>query len=120
MNPVVVGRFYLVGIQNLANFTSNMPTIRVVAHLTSKPESVVETREALEGFVEPTRAEAGCIRYELMQNNDDPTDFTFVEEWESDETLDAHLASPHITSFKERAVDLLACEPDIRRYTFLK
>lgn len=97
-----------------------MPKIRVVAHLTSKPDTIVETREALEAFIDPTRAEDGCIVYELMQNNADPTDFTFVEEWESDETLDAHLESPHITAFKELAGDLLACEPDIRRYTLIK
>jgi quinol monooxygenase YgiN len=97
-----------------------MPKIRVVAHLTSKPETIIETRKALEGFVDPTRAEAGCIFYELMQNNDDPTDFTFVEEWESGETLDAHLESLHITAFKSRARELLACDPDIRRYTLLK
>ena len=97
-----------------------MPTIRVVAHLTSKPETIADTRKALEGFVDPTRAEAGCVYYELMQNNDDPTDFTFVEEWASDETLDAHLGSPHIAAFKERAGDLLACDPDIRRYTLLR
>ena len=94
--------------------------IRVVAHLTSKPETIDATRAALEGFIEPTRAEAGCVYYELMQNNADPTDFTFVEEWESDETLDAHLESPHITRFKEKAGDLLAAEPDIRRYTLIK
>lgn len=96
-----------------------MPKIRVVARLTSKPETVAETRTALEGFVEPTRAEVGCIVYELMQNNADPCDFTFYEEWESDETLDAHLLSPLITAFAERAEDLLAIEPDIRRYTLL-
>ena len=94
--------------------------IRVVAHLTSKPETIDATRAALEGFIEPTRAEAGCVYYELMQNNADPTDFTFVEEWESNETLDAHLESPHITAFKEKAGDLLAAEPDIRRYTLIK
>jgi quinol monooxygenase YgiN len=55
-----------------------------------------------------------------MQTHDDPTVFTFVEEWESNETLDAHLESPHILAFKERAGDLLACDPDIRRYTLLK
>lgn len=97
-----------------------MPTIRVVAHLTSKPETIAETRSALEGIIDPTRAEAGCIYYELMQNNDVPTDFTFVEEWESDETLDAHLQSSHISAFKERAGDLLACDPDIRRYALLR
>ena len=97
-----------------------MAKIRVVAHLTSKPETIAETRAALEGFIDPTRAEDGCILYVLMQNNDDPTDFTFVEEWESDETLDAHLESPHLSAFKERAGDLLACDPDIRRYTLIK
>ncbi|MEQ1764579.1 MAG: putative quinol monooxygenase [Pyrinomonadaceae bacterium] len=97
-----------------------MSTIRVVAHLSSKPETIAETRAALEEFIDPTRAEAGCVYYELMLNNDDPTDFTFVEEWESNETLDAHLESPHILAFKERAGELLACDPDIRRYTLLK
>ncbi len=97
-----------------------MPKIHVVAHLLSKPETVAETREVVEGFVEPTRAEAGCIVYELMLNNADPTDFTFVEEWESDETLDAHLRSPHITAFQAREADLLASPPDIRRYTLIK
>ena len=94
--------------------------IRVVAHLTSKPETIDETRATLEGFVDPTRAEIGCVYYELMQNNADPTDFTFVEEWESNETLDAHLESPHILAFKERAGDLLACDPDIRRYRLVR
>jgi quinol monooxygenase YgiN len=94
--------------------------IRLVAHLTDRPEDIDETRSALEAFIDPTRAEAGCIYYELMQNNDEPTDFTFVEEWESNETLDDHLESPHITAFKERAGELLACEPDIRRYTLIK
>ena len=97
-----------------------MANIRVVAHLTSRPDTIADTRRALEGFVDPTRVEAGCIYYELMQNNDDPTDFTFVEEWESNETLDAHLESPHISTFKERAGDLLACDPDIRRYSLIR
>lgn len=97
-----------------------MSRLRVVAHLQSKPDSVDETRAALEALVEPTRAETGCVHYELLQNNVDPTDFTFVEEWESDDVLDTHLGSPHISAFKEQAGDLLASEPDIRRYTLIK
>ena len=93
--------------------------LRVVAHLTSKPETVAETREALEGFIDPTRAEAGCIYYELMQNNDDPTDFTFVEEWTTDAALDAHLQSDHIRKLQSQADDLLSAPPDVRRYTLV-
>ena len=47
-------------------------------------------------LVEPTRRESGCIQYELLQNQEDPTDFVFVEEWESEVRLNAHLDSPHI------------------------
>jgi quinol monooxygenase YgiN len=92
-------------------------TIRVVARLTSKPDRVDATLEALTALVEPTRAEDGCILYELTQNNDDPTDFTFVEEWTTDVALDEHLASDHIRTLQSQADELLAATPDVRRYT---
>lgn len=94
-------------------------TIRVVAHLTARPDKIEETREALSALVAPTRAEDGCIKYELMQNSADPTDFTFVEEWSTDAALDAHLESEHIRALRSKAGDLLAAPPDIRRYTFV-
>ncbi|HMJ07557.1 MAG TPA: putative quinol monooxygenase [Pyrinomonadaceae bacterium] len=95
-------------------------TIRVVARLTAKPEKVAEMRAALEACIEPTRAEKGCILYELMQNNADPTDFTFVEEWDSDEALDVHLQTEHIRELQGKADDLFANPPDIRRYSLLQ
>jgi quinol monooxygenase YgiN len=94
-------------------------SLKVVAHLISKPDTIDKTREVLLGFIEPTRAEYGCIAYELFQNNNDPTDFTFVEEWTDDAGLDAHLGSPHLIDAKTKLGDLLAAEPDIRRYTLL-
>ena len=95
-------------------------TIRVIARLVSKPDRVDDTRATLEALIDPTRAEDGCVVYELMQNNADPTDFTFVEEWESDKALDAHLASAHIEHLRSIAGELLAAEPDVRRYTLIK
>ena len=56
--------------------------LRVVARIKAKSEAVSEVRELLCDLIEPTRKESGCISYELLQNRDDPTDFTFVEEWE--------------------------------------
>ncbi len=91
----------------------------VVAHLTSKPEKVEETRAALEGLIAPTRAEAGCIKYELHLNNADPTRFCFLEEWTSDAALDEHLATPHLQSLVARVPELLASPPDIGRYTLI-
>ena len=94
--------------------------VRVVAHLTAKPDKVAEMRAALEACIEPTRAEEGCILYELMQNNADPTDFTFVEEWTSDEALDAHLETEHLRELQGMAEELFANSPDIRRYSLVK
>ena len=96
-----------------------MSLLHVVAHLRAKPDKVEETKVALLALVEPTRAENGCILYELSQNTADPTDFTFVEEWESDKALDTHLESEHIRELRSRADDLFAAPPDIRRYTLI-
>mgnify|MGYP003389949702 CR=1 FL=1 len=96
-----------------------MSTIRVVAHLISKPDTIDQTREVLIGLVEPTRAEEGCIKYELHQNTSDPTDFTFIEEWTDDASLDVHLESEHLIEAREKLADLLAAPADIRRYRLI-
>ena len=70
--------------------------VGVVARIVAKPESVEIVREGLTSLLEPTRAEAGCILYELMQNRSDPTDFTFYEEWTDEASLNAHGATVHL------------------------
>jgi quinol monooxygenase YgiN len=91
--------------------------VRVVARIVARPGRVEELRVLLEGLIEPTRKEPGCVTYELLQNTADPTDFTFVEEWRSNADLDAHLQSPHLQHARSRLPDLAAVDPDIRRYT---
>ncbi|TDI34394.1 MAG: antibiotic biosynthesis monooxygenase [Acidobacteria bacterium] len=91
--------------------------IRVVARLMAQPGKTDELGALLRGLLAPTRGEEGCITYELLQNRQDPTDFTFVEEWTREDLLEAHLASPHLQAARSRFPDLLAAEPDIRRYS---
>ena len=94
-------------------------TIRVVARVVALPDQVEEVKSVLLGLIEPTRKEEGCIVYELLQNHADPTDFTFVEEWESQALLEAHLASAHIEEAESQLNGLVAAEPDIRLYQLL-
>jgi len=94
-------------------------TVRVVAHITAKPESIDATRELLMTLILPTRLEEGCITYQLFQNEADPTDFTFIEEWTSDEDLNAHLQSEHLKYVSKQGAELFAAPPDIRRYTLV-
>ena len=92
------------------------PTLRVVARIVAIPTQIEQVKTILSELIEPTRAEAGCIQYELLQNQADPTDFTFVEEWGSVPELDAHLDSLHIHTAIGKLEGLLAAPPDIRRY----
>ena len=94
-------------------------TLRVVARIVALPESIDQVRSCLSELIEPTRKEAGCISYELLQNKSDPTDFTFVEEWAGDEALSAHLQTDHIQNVTSRLTGLMAGAPDIRSYSLL-
>ena len=95
-------------------------SIRIVARLVANPDSVDQVRSILSDVVEPTRKEAGCISYELLQNRAEQTDFTFVEEWESDMAIDAHLATKYIRDALTKLAGLVSIEPEIRRYSVVK
>lgn len=90
--------------------------LRVVARIKAKSGKVGEVRELLCGLIEPTRRESGCVSYELLQNREDPTDFTFVEEWESDAAFESHAASDHIKALGPKLRPVVADAPDIRTY----
>ena len=98
----------------------NKTRVRVVAHIVAIFDKVEEVKSILLELIEPTRQESGCIAYELLQNQKDPTDFTFVEEWESQEFLNAHLATPHLTKAAAQLEGFIAAEPDIRVYELLR
>lgn len=70
-------------------------------------------REALLAVCASTRAETGCINYDLHVSADDPGLLVLHENWASRADLDAHLASAHIDAFRAIAPDLLAEPPNI-------
>jgi quinol monooxygenase YgiN len=82
--------------------------IDVVAHIQAKPGSEAAVREVLQGFIAPTLKENGCLRYDLFVDAEDPTKFTFIEEWSSREALTAHSQSAHITAGRALMPNLLA------------
>ena len=87
--------------------------VTVIAFHRAKPGKERDLREALLALCEPTRAERGCINYDLHVSADDPGLLVFDENWVSKADLDAHLASAHIDAFREVADDLLAEPSDI-------
>lgn len=70
--------------------------LTILAQITAAPGKEDFLREALLKIIEPTRAEAGCIQYDLHQDNSNPGFFVFFEIWESRELWQDHMVSPHI------------------------
>lgn len=91
-------------------------SVRVIATLKAKPEKIHELRALLSSLIEPTRAEAGCLMYELWHNQADDTDFRFIEHWASSEALQNHFDTPHIKTALSQLPDLLVGELDLRQY----
>jgi quinol monooxygenase YgiN len=90
--------------------------LHIIAHVRAQAEHVDAVREILTGYVAPTRAEHGCLIYDLLQNQADPTHFTFVEEWTDEAALAAHSKSAHLTAGRAKLKDLTRVPNDVLRY----
>ena len=64
-------------------------------------------------LVPQTRAEAGCINYDLHQFTEDKSVFIFYENWVTLNDLDGHMEMPYLRVLKAKAADLLAEPLDI-------
>lgn len=90
--------------------------IHVIAELTAVSDRTEELKTILTALIEPTRAELGCIKYELWQSASEINNYTFVEVWQSEAHLEAHLKSPHIQQALAQLPGVVASGPNIRRY----
>ena len=91
-------------------------TVHVLALFTADPGKEEELERALLALIEPTRKEAGCIRYDLVQGLGKSAEFAFIEEWESAEHLNAHSQTPHVREAGAKAANLIAKPASIERY----
>jgi quinol monooxygenase YgiN len=57
-------------------------------------------KELLSAMVKPSKAEKGCIFYEIFQYKNKPGKFMAVETWEDEAALDGHKASQHYKVYK--------------------
>lgn len=78
-----------------------MTQLTIVADMHARPERLDEIKAALIALIEPTRAEAGCVNYDLHQDNNDPLHFLFYENWASYELWQAHRDSSHLNAFRK-------------------
>ncbi len=85
-----------------------MSKLTIVANITAKQDKIELVKSELLKLIDVTRAEAGCINYDLHQDNENPAHFLFFENWESRELWQAHMANKHLADYLvavEGAVD---------------
>ncbi len=76
-----------------------MANLTIVAHITANDEQVELVQTELQKLIEPTRAEEGCVQYDLHQDNKNPAHFMFFENWDSYELWQAHSNNQHLKEF---------------------
>jgi quinol monooxygenase YgiN len=90
-----------------------MADLKVVAVLPAKAGSEDIVRNALATLVAPSRAEAGCVSYDLYESAATPGTFFTVETWTAQSDLDAHMQTAHIAAVIATAGEHLDGPPQI-------
>ncbi len=76
-------------------------TLTIVANIHAKSDKRDLVKAELEKLVKPTRAEEGCLQYDLHKDNDDPDHFLFFENWTSRDLWQKHMNAPHLAAYME-------------------
>ena len=82
--------------------------LAMVVEFRAVPGREDDLRAALLAMVTPTRAEDGCLRYDLHVDESDPAVFAFYEVWATRAHHAAHDRTAHIDAFRAVRDDLLA------------
>jgi len=74
--------------------------LTILARILAKAEKQELVQTELLKLIEATRAEEGCINYDLHQDNENPNLFLFYENWASRELWQKHMEAAHLAAFK--------------------
>ncbi|MEL6218172.1 MAG: putative quinol monooxygenase [Pseudomonadota bacterium] len=82
--------------------------LTIVAHIKAAAGKEDLVHAELMKLIVPTRAEAGCIQYDLHRDNSEPGHFMFFENWENRDLWQTHMNNDHLKAYMaatEGAVD---------------
>jgi quinol monooxygenase YgiN len=76
-----------------------MAKLTIVANIITKADKINLVKSELLKLIDITRAEKGCINYDLHQDNEAPTHFMLYENWESHELWQTHMDNQHLQDY---------------------
>jgi len=76
-----------------------MTALTIVANIKTQADQIELVKAELLKLIEVTRAEVGCINYELHQDNTNPAHFMFYETWATRELWQTHMDNQDLKDF---------------------
>jgi quinol monooxygenase YgiN len=76
-----------------------MTKLTIVANITAAADKIDLVKAELLKLIKITRAEVGCINYDLHQDNENPAHFLFYENWQSRELWQNHMGNQHLLDY---------------------
>lgn len=73
--------------------------ILVTGHIDFDPARRDDFLAALEPLIKGSLADPGCLQYTFSADFENPGRVYVVEQWEADELMQAHMATPHFAEF---------------------
>ncbi|MBI3150773.1 MAG: antibiotic biosynthesis monooxygenase [Chloroflexi bacterium] len=80
----------------------------VHVHVHVKPEMIDAFKEATIENASHSVKEEGIERFDVIQQNDDPTRFILVEVYKTDEASFAHKETAHYLKWRDTVADMMA------------
>ena len=80
--------------------------LQVFIHV--KPEHLDAFMEATKENSRNTVQEPGCVRFDILQQNEDPTRLVLHEIYKDSTDLDHHRTTPHFAKWRETVADMFA------------
>ena len=93
--------------------------VYAVTHVDFIPPKKDEGIAALKDLVEPSRKDAGNLRFDLLQQASRPNHLTLVEIWKDIPALDAHAVAAHTKQFRDKLLPMSGSLFDERLYRAL-
>jgi (4S)-4-hydroxy-5-phosphonooxypentane-2,3-dione isomerase len=84
--------------------------VAVVVHLQVKPDSLDQFVTETKANARNSRQEPGVVRFDVIQQVDDPSRFVLYEVYLDDQAIEAHRATAHYAKWRDAVPAFLVSE----------
>jgi quinol monooxygenase YgiN len=81
--------------------------IITIVHNRCEPADRERVAAAVKDVLTASRSDPGCVEYTALEEAQDPGHFVWIECWSDQASLDAHLATPHVQTYREIVAPLI-------------